>query len=78
MAGQLHPLIIRLFLETVWMAGHFMSFDAYCAEHEPLQSERPSSAPLGRVNVEEYGLQRTVIFPDRESTRGKADEDMVH
>ena len=28
-AGQLHPLIIRLVLETVWMAGDFMSFDAF-------------------------------------------------
>ncbi len=28
MAGHLHPLIIRLVMETVWMAGDFTNFDA--------------------------------------------------
>lgn len=29
MAGHLHPLIIRLILETVWMVGDSTSFDAF-------------------------------------------------
>lgn len=28
MAGHLHPLIIPLVTETVWMAGNFTNFDA--------------------------------------------------
>ena len=46
MAGHLHPLIIRLVLETVWMAGDSTSFDTSFLRHGLQQSNTLSSVPV--------------------------------
>lgn len=46
MAGHLHPLIIRLVLETVWMAGDSTSFDVPLgAWITAIRYDTPSSVP---------------------------------
>lgn len=60
MAGHLDPLIVRLVLETVSMAGDFTSFDASwrMGDRNPLGLQ----VPLGRNNVEDDGRDFSV-FP---------------